>query len=69
MISHLTEDQISRWFIGQSSATEQRHVQVCRACTAELEHFLSAVGSFKTAMTFAGRPSDASKPAQSRDWC
>ena len=51
MISHLTEDQISRWFIGQSSATEQRHVQVCRACTAELEHFLSAVGSFKTAMT------------------
>jgi len=51
MINHLTEDQISRWFIGQSSATEQRHVQVCRACTAELEHFLSAVGSFKTAMT------------------
>jgi TonB family protein len=51
MISHLTEDQISRWFIGQSSATEQRHVQVCRACTAELEHFLSAVGSFKTTMT------------------
>src|SRR5215470_10968908 len=51
MINHLTENQISRWFIGQSSASEQRHVQVCRVCTAELEGFLNTLGSFKTALT------------------
>jgi TonB family protein len=53
MINHLTEDQISKWFIGQSSASEQRHVQICRVCTAELEGFLNTLGSFKTALTSA----------------
>jgi periplasmic protein TonB len=51
MINHLTEDQISRWFIGQSTAFEQRHVQVCRACTAELDRFLGTLESFRTAIT------------------
>ena len=53
MISHLTEDQISKWFIGQSSSSEQRHVQICRFCTAELEGFLNTLGSFRTALTSA----------------
>jgi TonB family protein len=53
MINHLTEDQISKWFIGQSSASEQRHAQICHFCTAELEGFLNTLGSFKTALTSA----------------
>lgn len=51
MINHLTEDQISRWFIGQSDDMEQRHVQVCVACAAELGHFLNTLESFKSAVT------------------
>jgi TonB family protein len=51
MINHLTEDQMSRWFIGQSSNTEQRHLQVCGVCAAELGHFLSTLESFKSAVT------------------
>lgn len=51
MINHLTEDQISLWFIGQSSDAEQRHVKICRACSAELDHFLNTLGSFKSAIT------------------
>ena len=51
MINHLTEDQISRWFTGQSSTSEQRHVQICRVCTEELDHFLNTLESFRTAIT------------------
>lgn len=53
MINHLTEDQISKWFIGQSSVSEQRHIQVCRLCTAEVEGFLNTLESFRTALTSA----------------
>jgi TonB family protein len=51
VINHLTEDQISRWFIGQSDVAAQRHIQACTACTAELDHFLNALGAFKSAVT------------------
>src|SRR5688572_6297846 len=50
MSNHLTEDQISRWFAGQSSAGEQRHVQNCGSCTAELGHFLETLESFRGAL-------------------
>jgi protein TonB len=51
MTNHLTEDQISRWFVGQSSLSEQRHVQICGACAAELGQFLNTLESFKTAVS------------------
>jgi|KBSSwiStaDraftv2_1062776.scaffolds.fasta_scaffold01701_5 TonB family protein len=51
MTNHLTEDQISRWFAGQSSASEQRHVQSCGTCTAELGQFLDTLESFKSAVS------------------
>src|SRR5688572_4266638 len=51
MSNHLTEDQISRWFIGQSTLTEQRHVQGCGPCTAELGRFLDTMESFKVAVS------------------
>ena len=51
MINHLTEDQISRWFVGQSTALEQGHVQVCRMCAAELNGFLNTLESFRVAVT------------------
>jgi hypothetical protein len=51
MTNHLTEDQISRWFIGQCSVLEQKHVQNCGACTAELGRFLDTLESFKVAVS------------------
>jgi NADH-quinone oxidoreductase E subunit len=51
MTSHLTEDQISRWFVGKSTATEQRHVQNCGVCTAELGQFLDTLETFKAAVS------------------
>jgi TonB family protein len=51
MSKHLTEDQISRWFAGQSSLSEQRHVQDCGTCTAEIGHFLDTLESFRTAVS------------------
>jgi|KBSMisStandDraft_5_1062788.scaffolds.fasta_scaffold61331_3 TonB family protein len=51
MTKHLTEDQISRWFVGQSSVSEQRHVQDCGACTSELSQFLDTLESFKTVVS------------------
>src|SRR5688572_9335168 len=50
MSNHLSEDQISRWFVGQSSAGEQQHVQNCGTCTAELGRFLDALESLKGAL-------------------
>ncbi|HET9941886.1 MAG TPA: hypothetical protein VFR05_01010, partial [Terriglobia bacterium] len=47
MSNHLTEDQISRWFVGRSTLSEQRHVQACGPCTAELGRFLDTLESFK----------------------
>jgi protein TonB len=51
MINHLTEDQISRWSLGQAGAQEQRHVQVCRACAAEVEVFARTLESLRDAVT------------------
>jgi len=51
MTKHLTEEQISRWFVGHSSVSEQQHVQNCGACTAELGQFLDTLEYFKTAVS------------------
>jgi TonB family protein len=51
MSKHLTEDQISRWFAGQCSLSEQRHVQDCSTCTEEIGYFLDTLESFKTAVS------------------
>jgi protein TonB len=54
MISHLTEDQITRWFIGQASADErqqvQQHVQHCSTCAGEVDGFKSTMTLFQSAI-------------------
>jgi TonB family protein len=51
MSRHLTEDQISRWFVGRSSAVEQNHIESCGACASELDHFRKTLDSFRSAVT------------------
>src|SRR4030095_6654928 len=51
MSRHLTEDQISRWFVGRSSAAEQNHIESCGACASELDHFRKTLDSFRSAVT------------------
>lgn len=51
MINHLTEDQISRWFVGQPTDLEQSHVEFCRLCSAEVRRFRNALDSFRATVT------------------
>jgi TonB family protein len=51
MIHHLTEDQISRWFAGQTNTQEQRHIHDCSACSAEVDHFVALLESFRSVFT------------------
>ena len=51
MSHHLTEDQISRWFVGQATPLEQNHVEFCRECSAELGNFRHALDSFRASAT------------------
>jgi periplasmic protein TonB len=51
MIHHLTEDQISRWFVGQATPLEHTHVEFCRVCSTELRRFRNALDSFRSSAT------------------
>jgi TonB family protein len=63
MTNHLSEDQISRWFIGKSSPSEQRHVQDCGECTAELGLFLDTIETFRvTVATRAAKLTEIASP-------
>ena len=50
MINHLTEDQITRWLVGQATASEEHHVQDCRACAGEVTRFQGTLESFRSAV-------------------
>jgi hypothetical protein len=50
MSDHLTQDQISRWIIGQSTPEEEQHGRECSECSAELGRFQDRVSSFRVAM-------------------
>lgn len=51
MISHLTEDQITRWFVGQATAAERQHVHQCRACNGKVDRFQNTLGLFQAAVS------------------
>jgi periplasmic protein TonB len=50
MTDHLTEDRISSWVVGRSTAEEQNHVQACRTCTAEVDGFQKTLSLFRAAI-------------------
>src|SRR5262249_16827384 len=48
-MSHLTEEQISKWIAGDDrSAGEERHVRDCPQCRQELAGFQGALGEFRS---------------------
>ena len=51
MNRHLTEDQISRWFVGQATVNEQSHIESCGACASELARFRKTLDSFRSVVT------------------
>jgi protein TonB len=51
MISHLTEDQITRWFVGQATAAERQHVHQCRTCNGKVDRFQNTLGLFQAAVS------------------
>ena len=50
MISHLSEEQLSEYVLGQPSPLIERHIQGCPACRAELTNFRQALGEFRVAV-------------------
>jgi protein TonB len=50
MIRHLTEDQITRWFVGQATAAERQHVHQCDTCTSQVDRFKNTLGLFQAAI-------------------
>jgi hypothetical protein len=50
MSSHLSEDQISRSFIGRATLKEEQHLQSCLQCRADLERLRTTCSLFRDAM-------------------
>jgi hypothetical protein len=64
MSHHLSEDQICRAIAGQSTTDEQRHVDDCAECRAELDRVGNTLAVFRNAVTvWADREARRSTPA------
>jgi hypothetical protein len=50
MNNHLSQDQLSMWFLGRSTSEERRHGAECPQCRAELARFEEPVTTFMNAM-------------------
>ena len=50
MNNHLSQDQMSRWILGQSSPEEEEHGRDCPKCSAELIEFRRTVSTFQDVM-------------------
>jgi hypothetical protein len=50
MSKHLTEGQIAKCCAGQSTVEEQRHIQECAACAAELDRLAGSILLFRSAI-------------------
>ena len=50
MNNHLSQDQLSMWILGRSTAEELRHGRECPECRAELARFETPVSAFRSVM-------------------
>jgi hypothetical protein len=50
MSNHLSQDQMARWVLGQSTAEEEEHGRSCSRCSAELKEIREAVSAFQSVM-------------------
>jgi len=50
MSQHLTQDQISKWIMGQAIPDEEQHGLECPQCSAELKRFRERISTFRLAM-------------------
>src|SRR5262245_28837376 len=50
MNNHLSQDQLSMWILGRSTAEELRHGRECPQCRAELVRFEAPVSAFRSSM-------------------
>lgn len=53
MITHLTDDQLTRWLLGYSTLAEREHVHTCGACRSEAAGFQKLLATFRTAVSGA----------------
>ena len=51
MNTHLTDEQISKWIAGGSTAEEHRHGLECAQCAAKLTSFQTALSAFRSSAT------------------
>src|SRR5438093_7674429 len=50
MINHLSEDQLTKCFVGRSTAAELQHIRECAECSIELERLEKSISSFRNAL-------------------
>ena len=50
MNNHLSQDQLSMWILGRSTAEELKHGRECPQCRAELARFETPVSAFRSVM-------------------
>jgi len=50
MSNHLSQDQLSMWILGRSTAEELQHGRECPQCRAELARFETPVAAFRSVM-------------------
>jgi len=50
MNNHLSQDQLSMWILGRSTAEELRHGEECPQCRSELQRFEAPVAAFRSTM-------------------
>src|SRR5262249_3963366 len=50
MNKHLSQDQLSLWILGRSTAEELRHGRECSKCRAELARFEAPVAAFRSSV-------------------
>jgi len=50
MIQHLSEEQKSRWLLGQARDEENEHARVCPICAADLRTFQETVSTYQNVM-------------------
>lgn len=51
MSNHLSEEQLAKCFVGQSTVEERHHLAACAECSAELDRFRQSISLFSNALT------------------
>lgn len=63
MNRHLSEEQVSRWILGEGTAQQEQHLQECSECRGELRRLAGSLTQFRGAVReWSGSQAGAEAP-------